>query len=330
MESAKNSQLVRLFLDSKIRVQGSVNEPLFCAADVAQHIGDTHVRRIVKDYGKKHRQMAAAADSTGRTQPTIFLTEKGLYRYLLQSRRKEAEAFQDLAYDLLAAERRRIVDVALLEAKIAKDSAAQAQDAAARAKVEAAQAQDLARQALAATRSARSAAAAAQTAEKRAHLEAKKAQAEALAGRREAKELQTELHKAQEPRLPPDNSEEETFFDYCMARLQWAHPDLEPEALLTYSETALPERTRAAIEMLRSEGRDFDAYDRFEKVALPACRARGEAAKERRQLAKDEKYWKEQAQIQAQALQRERAERAARAAAARAAAAKPAPHRPAA
>jgi prophage antirepressor-like protein len=100
MANAENRQLSQLFLDSKIRVLGSVNQPLFCAADVGQHIGDKHVRRVIKDYDEKYRRTEAIKDPSGRTQPTIFLTEKGLYRYLLQSRRKEAEAFQDLAYDL--------------------------------------------------------------------------------------------------------------------------------------------------------------------------------------------------------------------------------------
>jgi hypothetical protein len=70
-----------------------------------------------------------------------------------------------------------------------------------------------------------------------------------------------------------------------MTSQQWAHPSLELEALLTYSEATFSDQTHAAVTMLRSEGRDFGAYACFEKVALPACRALGGAVPRRPQSA---------------------------------------------
>ncbi|HVE12201.1 MAG TPA: Bro-N domain-containing protein [Elusimicrobiota bacterium] len=105
-------------------MKGTVLQPLFCAADVATHIGDQNIRRATKDYDEKYRLWAQMEDAVGHKQRAAFLTEKGMYRYLLQSHRKEAAAFQETVYDLLAAERRRVVDAAQLEAKIARDAAA--------------------------------------------------------------------------------------------------------------------------------------------------------------------------------------------------------------
>jgi hypothetical protein len=58
----------------------------------------------------------------------LFFTEKGLYRYLLQSRRVKAEEFQDYVYDLIISERQRTVDAALLDAKLARDALALANE----------------------------------------------------------------------------------------------------------------------------------------------------------------------------------------------------------
>lgn len=117
------SEMEKLFLQAGIRIAGTADAPLFCARDVAAHIRDKHLARYLKGLAATYVQQIQAADPRGHKRATAFFTEKGLYRYLLQSRRAEAASFQGLAYDLLAAERRRVVNAARLEAKIARDEA---------------------------------------------------------------------------------------------------------------------------------------------------------------------------------------------------------------
>jgi prophage antirepressor-like protein len=131
------AQLQALFLKSKIRVRGSAHAPKFCAPDVAAKIKDRNFRRITGGYGAKYCLMCDAPDALGRVQPTKFFTERGLYKYMLQSLRPEAEAFQEMVYDLLAAERLKAVSSAQLEAKIALDDAKAARNEAKAAKKEA-------------------------------------------------------------------------------------------------------------------------------------------------------------------------------------------------
>lgn len=54
-------------------------------------------------------------DGRGRLKEVHFLTEKGLYRYLLQSRRPLAATFQDYVIDQLCEFRRKIVDDTIVE-----------------------------------------------------------------------------------------------------------------------------------------------------------------------------------------------------------------------
>lgn len=121
-----SNPLVEIFQSDGIRILGSVKKPLFCASDVAAHIGDINYRRTLKNYEiaatketGKYIHMIPACDSIGRTQNTMYLSENGLYRYLLRSDLEKAVAFQVYVYDLLTAERERIVDSIVLAMKIA-------------------------------------------------------------------------------------------------------------------------------------------------------------------------------------------------------------------
>ena len=121
-------ELCALFLKSDIRVRGTVFEPLFCAADVGNHVRDEHYRRSVSEYDSKHCCRGSELDALGRPRRVLYLTERGLYRYLLQSRRPEALGFQDMVFGLLVAARLRVVDGALLAAKIACDEVRRVRD----------------------------------------------------------------------------------------------------------------------------------------------------------------------------------------------------------
>lgn len=122
VEDASITPLVFLFHKRCfIRILGTVDDPIFCALDVAKYIKDGNYKHIFLEYDQeKYFRWVMLQDSAGRRQRTRFLTEAGLYKYLLQSRRKEAEEFQCFTYDLLKAERKRTVDNAQIALKIAQ------------------------------------------------------------------------------------------------------------------------------------------------------------------------------------------------------------------
>lgn len=109
------------FEEQNIRVTGDPLKPLFAAVDVGARIGDDNIRRKLKTYTDKYHTRNRYTDKLGRSVEMSFLTERGLYKYLLQSTRPEAEAFQDWVYDRLCEIRLQIVDAAALETKIAQD-----------------------------------------------------------------------------------------------------------------------------------------------------------------------------------------------------------------
>jgi len=110
--------LVALFQAKDIRILGTVNDPMFVAVDVANHIGDTNSERNFRRLKKKYVRWAKACDSIGRPQMSRFLTEAGFYNYLLHSKKPQAEPLQLFTYDLLSKERKRTVDEKKLAAKI--------------------------------------------------------------------------------------------------------------------------------------------------------------------------------------------------------------------
>jgi prophage antirepressor-like protein len=118
-ESEAITPLVELFQEKGIRIMGTVNKPIFCAGDVAVHIGDSHyMRRIEKYTVGLYTQWGMACDTLGRSRKTMFFTEVGLYKYLLQVQCAAAEPFQLFVYNLLREERERTVDAVQLALKI--------------------------------------------------------------------------------------------------------------------------------------------------------------------------------------------------------------------
>jgi prophage antirepressor-like protein len=123
--------LTEILLNEGIKVRRVAGELLFCVTDVAAHIKDTNYVRAVKaftetpdDIGDVLIQRIDYEDTQGRRRPMMFFTEIGLYEYLLQSRREEAKKFRRYVCRLVIAERKRVVDAALLDAKLARDALA--------------------------------------------------------------------------------------------------------------------------------------------------------------------------------------------------------------
>jgi len=122
----EKNPLVEIFLGKDIRVIGTVKKPLFCAADVAKYIGDKRYQQAIKNYedaatpetGPYVLKMDFKTKS-GAMVKMLFLTENGVYRYLLRSDFPKATEFQAYVYRVLQAERDRVVDAKLLAQKIA-------------------------------------------------------------------------------------------------------------------------------------------------------------------------------------------------------------------
>jgi hypothetical protein len=116
--------VIDILFVKEIRARRIDGELLFCARDVANYIGDTNLSRALRLFPEEFVQQVECYDAQKQLRFMLFFTEKGMYRYLLQSRRKEALPFQMYVYDLIVDDRKRVVDEALLEAKLARDELA--------------------------------------------------------------------------------------------------------------------------------------------------------------------------------------------------------------
>jgi len=115
---------LRVYFESRnITISGTVNYPLFKTKDVATYIDDVNYARTVMGYDKRYATKMYCKDPNGKSRVTYFLTERGLYKYLLQSHRPKAEEFQEWVFDLLSDLRIRTIDATKLAAKIAEDRA---------------------------------------------------------------------------------------------------------------------------------------------------------------------------------------------------------------
>jgi len=114
--------LVALFQARNIRILGTVEDPLFCAFDVAAYIGNTHnYMRIIKKYTPgKHVTVLEMPNANNERRRFSFFTETGLYRYMMQAPGEKAEEFQEFVCELLKAERRKTVDNLKLTIRISQ------------------------------------------------------------------------------------------------------------------------------------------------------------------------------------------------------------------
>jgi len=123
-ERVLDNPLVAIFKARNIRICGSVCEPLFAASDIAEYMGDDNADRYFRDQTPdEYIRWEKAADIRGQLQKTRFVTEPGLYRYLLQSTLKKAEGFQTYTYGILKKERCRTVNALELALKIERTKA---------------------------------------------------------------------------------------------------------------------------------------------------------------------------------------------------------------
>jgi prophage antirepressor-like protein len=123
-QATPRTALVTLFAEKKIRIRGTVADPLICGVDLASYIGDANYGRTFKVYTDAlYVQRLPTKDAQGQLRQMLYLTEAGAYKYLLQSRLAKAEPFQLYVYSLLKDARQAEVDIAELKAKIAQTEA---------------------------------------------------------------------------------------------------------------------------------------------------------------------------------------------------------------
>lgn len=79
-----------------VRVLGDSNNPLFCASDVCKVLGYQNGKdTILRVFGDGVVKCYPIIDSLGRSQEAKFFTETQLYKFIMRSNAKNAEAFQD-------------------------------------------------------------------------------------------------------------------------------------------------------------------------------------------------------------------------------------------
>lgn len=125
-EAAEMTPMIAVFEAKGIRIRGTVPKPLLCGVDTAKYVGDDNYRRTFSTYERGvYVEMIETCDAQGKIRQMIYLTEAGLYRYLLQSNSEKAIEFQLFVYNLLTEERKRTVDSVKLALKIAQTELAE-------------------------------------------------------------------------------------------------------------------------------------------------------------------------------------------------------------
>ena len=78
-----------------IRVAGTSEDPLFCLADICKSLDIKNISDCKTRLNQDGVGTNEVIDSLGRKQMAVFITESNLYRCVFQSRRPDAEKFQD-------------------------------------------------------------------------------------------------------------------------------------------------------------------------------------------------------------------------------------------
>lgn len=95
-----NDQLqIFTFQGNNVRISGTADSPLFCAADICHALGLGQVSRAINGIPKDGVTQSNLIDSMGRSQNANFLTESGLYRLIFKSTKPQASAFQSWVFN---------------------------------------------------------------------------------------------------------------------------------------------------------------------------------------------------------------------------------------
>jgi prophage antirepressor-like protein len=112
-----NNLLVTQFEDNNVTIYGTWEKPLFKASEIGEMLGIVNIRTTVQKYRKDDVHSMYTIDSLGRQQNTVFLTEKGLYKVILKSRKEFAQQFEDYVFKFLIEQRTKSTELKAQELK---------------------------------------------------------------------------------------------------------------------------------------------------------------------------------------------------------------------
>lgn len=99
-ESNYNNLLVKTFEQNKITIYGTLDKPLFKANEIGELLGISNIHMSIKDFTTKQKVLSST-DTLGGKQKTIMLTEQGLFKVILCSRKPIAVKFQDWVCEVI-------------------------------------------------------------------------------------------------------------------------------------------------------------------------------------------------------------------------------------
>jgi hypothetical protein len=100
-ESNEVNLLVKTFEQNNITIYGTFDKPLFKANDIGELLEMVNIKESIKDFTDKQKLGVSLTDPHGRVQITTMLTEQGLYKVILRSRKPIAVKFQDWVCEVI-------------------------------------------------------------------------------------------------------------------------------------------------------------------------------------------------------------------------------------
>ena len=99
-ESNEVNLLVKTFEQNNITIYGTFDKPLFKAKEIGDLLGISNIHMSIKDFTDKQKVLSST-DTLGGSQETTMLTEQGLYKVILRSRKPIAVKFQDWVCEVI-------------------------------------------------------------------------------------------------------------------------------------------------------------------------------------------------------------------------------------
>ncbi len=99
--------LQKLF--ESVTMLGTVDEPLFRLTDVASYVNDDRPSRTTRDFDQTQKVTHTYYDGK-QNRSAHFLTEHGLYDYMITLRTTKAQEFRTMVIDILKQIRRQVIN----------------------------------------------------------------------------------------------------------------------------------------------------------------------------------------------------------------------------
>ena len=99
--SSQTQLLVEQFKHFNIEIYGTYETPLFKANDIGNLLEIKHMKSTIRNFDKDEVHSMHLTDSSGRNQEMNMLTEQGLYKMMMISRKPIAKEFQKWVFNLI-------------------------------------------------------------------------------------------------------------------------------------------------------------------------------------------------------------------------------------